>query len=104
PKALQAPQAPEAPKTKPGRLLVRSVPSGANVTVDGVARGETPLALRDLDVGTRSVIIAPRRHVTGTRNGPNTQARRSTRSFARACFAEARRKRSGATEHPGHNR
>src|SRR4029453_1586413 len=48
PQALQAPQAPqaaEAPKTKPGRLLVRSVPSGANVTVDGVARGETPLAL-----------------------------------------------------------
>ena len=31
-----------------GRLLVRSTPSGASVSVDGVARGVTPLALRDL--------------------------------------------------------
>lgn len=63
PKALQAPQAPAAI----GRLLVRSTPSGASVSVDGVAKGVTPLALRDLDAGTRSVTIARRGYIPETR-------------------------------------
>ena len=72
PKALAAPKAPETPKAskapeKIGRLLVRSSPSGASVTVDGVARGETPLALRDLDPGTRTVVVARRGYVSETR-------------------------------------
>jgi hypothetical protein len=72
PKAPEAPKALEAPKTskaaeKAGRLLVRSTPSGASVSVDGVAKGETPIALRDLDMGTRSVTIAQRGYKTETR-------------------------------------
>ena len=40
---------PTAPPAAAGaRLLVRSSPGGATVTVDGVARGTTPLVLRDL--------------------------------------------------------
>jgi hypothetical protein len=86
PKALQAPQAPQAPQSpqateipkvpaRPGRLLVRSSPSGASVTVDGVARGETPLALRDLDVGTRSVTISRSGYVAETRKVSITKER-----------------------------
>jgi len=60
-----------------GRLLVRSTPSGASVTVDGVAKGVTPLALRDLDVGTRDVTIARRGFITETRKVQITRARPS---------------------------
>jgi len=74
PKAPKAPQAPQAPE-KVGRLLVRSTPSGASVSVDGVAKGETPLALRDLDIGTRSVTIARRGYVAETRRVSITKAR-----------------------------
>jgi hypothetical protein len=74
PKAPQALQAPQAPG-KPGRLLVRSAPSGASVTVDGVARGETPLALRDLDIGTRTVTIARAGFVAETVKVSITKAR-----------------------------
>lgn len=45
-------------KAKPlGGLLVTSVPVGAKVTVDGRARGVTPLTLRDLSVGTHTVLL-----------------------------------------------
>lgn len=50
-----------------GRLLVRSNPSGASVTVDGVARGNTPLALRDLAFGTRDVTITRRGYLPENR-------------------------------------
>jgi hypothetical protein len=74
-----APKAPQAPAAKAseniGRLLVRSTPSGASVTVDGVARGVTPLALRDLDAGTRTVVVA--------RNGYAAETRRVLISKAR---------------------
>jgi len=56
---------------------VRSTPSGASVTVDGVAKGVTPLALRDLDVGTRDVTIARRGFITETRKVQITRARPS---------------------------
>lgn len=55
--APSAPTAPSAP-AKIGRLLVRSTPSGASVAVDGVARGVTPLALRDLDLGPREITVS----------------------------------------------
>jgi len=74
PKAPQAPQTPKAPQNV-GRLLVRSTPSGASVSVDGVAKGETPLALRDLDLGTRSVTIARRGYVPETRKVSITKTR-----------------------------
>jgi len=84
PQAPKAPKAPQAPKTPPaqvqaatniGRLLVRSTPSGASVSVDGVARGETPLALRDLDFGTRTVVIARRGYIAETRRVLISKAR-----------------------------
>jgi hypothetical protein len=56
-------------------LLVRSFPSGASVTVDGVARGETPLALRDLDTGTRNVVVERRGYVAQTLKVSITKAR-----------------------------
>jgi len=77
-KGTEAPQAPveapakaavKAPAKAPedvGRLLVRSTPSGASVSVDGVARGVTPLALRDLDFGTRTVVVARSGYVAET--------------------------------------
>ncbi len=46
-----------------GRLLVRSSPSGATVSVDGVPRGVTPLALRDVDLGSRHVVVARRGYI-----------------------------------------
>ena len=39
------------------RLHIRTTPAGATVTVDGIERGVTPLALRDLEFGTRTVTI-----------------------------------------------
>jgi serine/threonine-protein kinase len=39
----------------PGRLLVRSTPSGATVVLDGREHGETPIAIRDLTRGTHRV-------------------------------------------------
>lgn len=41
-----------------GQLLVRSNPSGASVKVDGVDKGVTPLTLRDVEFGTRAIIVS----------------------------------------------
>lgn len=50
---------PAPPATPPSaRLLVRSSPAGANVAVDGTPRGTTPLTLRDLALGTRTVVVS----------------------------------------------
>jgi hypothetical protein len=74
PAATPAPAAPRAPE-KIGRLLVRSTPSGASVSVDGVDRGVTPLALRELETGTLSVIVARRGYIPETRRVVITKAR-----------------------------
>ena len=50
-----------------GRLLVRSEPSGAAVSMDGVEKGVTPLALRDVEFGTRVITVAQRGYTTETR-------------------------------------
>ena len=53
------PSAPPPPTAAPisgsGWLLVRTVPAGAAVTVDGVSRGETPLSLEDVAYGEHEV-------------------------------------------------
>lgn len=41
-----------------GWLLVRTMPPGASVLVDGVDRGQTPMSLRDVDYGTHRVDIS----------------------------------------------
>lgn len=46
-----------AATAEPGRLLVRSEPSGATVFVDGDRRGVTPLSLTGLPLGTRRIRI-----------------------------------------------
>lgn len=99
--APKAPAAPQAP-TKVGRLLVRSTPSGANVEVDGVARGVTPLALRDLDLGAREITVTRRGYVPEERRIVLTKARPSRSVEVRmtgqaaAASASAAEGRSGA--------
>lgn len=39
-------------------LLVHSTPAGALVTVDGVPRGTTPVAIRGLELGARRVVVS----------------------------------------------
>ena len=56
---------------------MRSNPTGATVEVDGVARGVTPLALRDLDLGSRQVTVARRGYVQEERRIVLTKARPS---------------------------
>ncbi|HWI18662.1 MAG TPA: PEGA domain-containing protein [Vicinamibacterales bacterium] len=80
PKAQEAPKAPQAPAAAPGRILVRSNPPGASVTIDGVARGVTPLALRDLELGTRSITVTRRGFIAETRTVAIT-AERPSRSL-----------------------
>ena len=41
-----------------GRLLIRSVPAGADVAIDGERRGVTPLTLREVTLGTRRVTVS----------------------------------------------
>jgi cytoskeletal protein RodZ len=67
--AGQAPLSPtasaqQAPNPEPGRLLVRSTPSGAGVTIDGATRGVTPLALRELALGEHTIEVAYPGHDT----------------------------------------
>jgi hypothetical protein len=38
-------------------VLVRSTPARARVLVDGSYRGETPVAVRDLPLGTHTIVI-----------------------------------------------
>jgi len=66
------------PKAAAGRLLVRSTPAGATVSVDGVAKGVTPLALRDLEMGTRTITIGRRGYISESRKVVMTSARART--------------------------
>lgn len=58
-------------------LLVRSVPSGATVVIDGVMRGTTPVAVRALDFGTRHVVVSRPGYGSVERQIPLTAERRS---------------------------
>jgi len=46
------------PDALPGRILVRSTPSGALVALDGKPAGRTPLTVRDLSLGTHTLAVA----------------------------------------------
>jgi hypothetical protein len=74
PASPASPVSPASPASV-GRLLVRSTPSGASVSVDGVARGVTPLALRELPFGTRDVSIERRGYIRETRKVTISKAR-----------------------------
>jgi hypothetical protein len=43
--------------TLAGRILVRSTPAGATVVVDGVPRGQTPAAVRELTFGSHVIVV-----------------------------------------------
>ncbi|HEV3140854.1 MAG TPA: PEGA domain-containing protein, partial [Vicinamibacterales bacterium] len=68
--------APPAPRGL-GRVLVRSTPAGARVAVDGREYGVTPVAIRDLAVGTHAIRVsrdgysAEERRVRITRSRPS---------------------------------
>jgi hypothetical protein len=59
--ASGATSAPAIRGASAGRLLIRTTPSDANVTINGAPRGNTPLTVRDLALGSYTI------HVT--RNG-----------------------------------
>ena len=61
------PRATAPPAASGARLLVRSSPGGATVTVDGVARGTTPLVLRDLPIGARQIVVSRRGYTPAER-------------------------------------
>ncbi len=81
PPPIPAPAPPPAPPAQVsasiGRLLIRSMPSGASVHLDGVARGVTPLALRDLALGSRTIAVARSGYITDERRLVLTRARPS---------------------------
>lgn len=84
-----APAAASAAPPATGRLLVRSTPSGATVTVDGVEKGATPLALSDVEFGTHDVSVARRGYVTETRKVQIAAARPSRSLDVRLAAASA---------------
>jgi serine/threonine protein kinase len=66
------PPAPPGAKGSPSpretaSLLIRSSPSGAVVAVDGTARGTTPLTLRDVPLGTRTIVLSRPGYVSNER-------------------------------------
>jgi hypothetical protein len=73
PPAAVAPPAPARPETPvraaavTGRIVVRSTPPGALVTLDGRRAGETPVTLSDLSLGSHSLQVARRGYVPETR-------------------------------------
>ncbi|MGE3275675.1 MAG: PEGA domain-containing protein [Vicinamibacterales bacterium] len=94
PAATAAPTPAPAVPVVEGRLLIRTTPAGAAVTVDGEPAGETPLTLRDLPLGTRTVRItragfaAVERRVALTRERPSRSL--EIRLAAEAASAPAR--------------
>jgi hypothetical protein len=73
----KAPDATTPAQVAPGRLLVQSTPSGATVSVDGSPRGETPLTLRDLPLGTREVVVSQPGYLSESRRVALTESRPS---------------------------
>lgn len=59
------------------QLLVRSTPGGASVAVDGIPRGTTPLTVRDLALGTRTLVISRAGYASVERSISLTSDRRS---------------------------
>jgi hypothetical protein len=74
-----------------GSLLIRTNPSGARVEVDGQARGETPLALRGLELGTREISVSRSGFATERRRIALTQGRPSRSIDIRLSRAPAAR-------------
>ncbi len=67
--AAHAPRAAaaEAAHANTGRLVVRSSPARAEVLVNGIKKGETPLTLRDLPLGTHTIRVSRAGYQASTR-------------------------------------
>ena len=97
--AAAAPPAAEKAATR-GRLLVRSVPGGGTVTINGRGSGTTPATIRDLPFGTYSVAVSRsgyqrrEQRVTISRAVP---AREITLELAAVTAAAGRAQQAGAT-------
>ena len=59
-----------------GQLQVRTEPAGARVTVDGVARGTSPVTVADLTPGEHAVVARKRRRIGRNRPSPSRPASR----------------------------
>ena len=75
--ATKAPEAKTPAQVSPGRLLVQSTPSGATVSVDGSPRGQTPLTLRELPLGTREIVVSEPGYLSESRRVALTESRPS---------------------------
>ncbi|HUE85351.1 MAG TPA: PEGA domain-containing protein [Vicinamibacterales bacterium] len=74
--ASPTPDAAQAARTDAG-LLIHSTPAGAIVTIDGVARGTTPIAVRGLELGARRVSVSRPGYQAAERQVTLTEARPS---------------------------
>ncbi len=75
-------------RTQTGSMLIRSTPADADVVVNGKPRGKTPLALRDLELGSYNIRVArdgyaaDERTLQLTARRPTTSTTISLRSIA----------------------
>lgn len=95
-----APEAIEAPVSNAGRLLIRSTPSGAEVSVNGVPRGVTPLAVRDLPLATHTVVFTRPGYARSEQRVALTDARPSRSVEARLVAERATQAPPPATKTP----
>ena len=72
------PRGPATPSADRGRLQVTSDPGGATVTVDGIARGITPLSIEELEPGEHEVVV---QHLGRTERRSVVIDRRATASL-----------------------
>src|SRR5262249_37922835 len=57
----------ESTRATSGRLLVESSPARAEVIINGIKRGETPVTVRDLRFGTHTIRVSRGGYLTSTR-------------------------------------
>jgi serine/threonine protein kinase len=96
-----------APPIRPaaaGRLLIRTTPADAVVTINGEPRGKTPLAVRDLALGlytihvSRNGFAAADRRVRLTARRPSESLEISLKAVAPAISSRGSRGSRGASE------
>lgn len=89
---------PKRPGAVAGRLLVRSTPAGALVTVDGKASGRTPLTLREIGLSSHTVVVSKPGFTSETRR--ITLTGRAPSSTVSVTLTTDRAGRSGAAAKP----
>lgn len=90
----------EATTSAAGSLLIRSVPSGSAVTVDGVKKGTTPVTVRGLQLGTRQILVQRTGYVPAERTVTLTSGRPSRSIDVRLAVVPPRPARGSTTALP----